>query len=198
MSSKIFILIVCVLACSGFNWAIAVVPIIGVDWDQVDYYVQEEEEFDVLVQIDTANLPGGLLSMGVEATFDSSYAEVVSISIVAALDNDGTGALGIRESGAGYGRAAGFYTGSGAYMGTDLVTFRLRNLASQGTDYLVNLGLFNDAPTFTNFIDGSSYEDIDNLLDFGSSTVHVIPEPMSIALLGLGGLAFLYRRTRRA
>jgi hypothetical protein len=136
--------------------------------------------------------------MGVGITFDPDHAEIVSISIAGALDNDGTGAPGHRNFGPGYGCAAGF-AAAGAYTGEDLVTFRLRNLASPADllpddRYPLALAFFDNTAGFVNFIDGGS-NGIDSDIAFGSGAV-VVPEPTSLAILGLGGLALIRRKRR--
>ena len=171
-----------------------------VDFDQDEYTAQPNQEFDVSILVDQGSLSSGLLSMGVGIAFDANYAEVVSISIVAALDNDGSGAPGPTPSGAGFGTAAGFFANTGTYTGTELVTFHLRNLATAadllpGDSYPISLSFFDNTASFANFIDGGSSLDIDSDITFGAASV-VVPEPATLSFLALGGLALLRRKGR--
>ena len=171
-----------------------------VDFDQDEYTAQPNQEFDVSILVDQGSLSSGLLSMGVGIAFNANYAEVVSISIVAELDGDGSGAPGHRQSGAGFGTAAGFSAGTGTYTGTELVTFRLRNLATAadllpGDSYPISLSFFDNTAGFANFIDGGSSLDIDSDITFGTASV-IVPEPATLSLLVLGGLAMLRRKER--
>jgi hypothetical protein len=153
------------------------------------------QTFDVPVRIDQADLPSGLLSMGVTLGVDPAKAQVLSVSIVSALNSDGTGAAGRTQVGAGFGKAAGFYLGAGGYTGSDLVTFHLRNLASNGS-YPLSLSFYDNSPSFANFIDAGTYADIDSRVSFRGATV-TAPEPVTLSLLGLGGAALLGWHRRR-
>jgi len=165
-----------------------------IDFDASTYNVTAGQEFSVAVKVDPSAFPDGLLSMGVGLSFDPTMAEIVSISIASDLNNDGTGAAGIRQFGAGFGKAAGFYTGADGYTGSDLVTFTLKNLATTG-DYPITLGFYDSTPSFANFIDAGTYSDVDSSMTFGTATV-VVPEPLTLSLLALGGIAIIRRRAR--
>ena len=171
-----------------------------VHFDQDEYIVQADQEFNVSIQVNQADLNAGLLSMGVGIAFDPGYAEVLSIDIVDALDDDGTGAPGHTQIGAGYGRAAGFFADPGTYTNGELVTFHMRNLATQvdlapGDSYPLTLGLFDNTASFANFVDGDTYQDIDSDIVFGTANV-VVPEPITLSLMAVGGMALLRRKRR--
>lgn len=165
-----------------------------IDFDASTYNVTAGQEFSVGVKVAPAAFPDGLLSMGIALAFDPALAEIVSISIASDLNNDGTGAAGLRQFGAGFGKAAGFYTGADGYTGSTLVTFTLRNLATTG-DYPLMLGFYDSTPSFANFIDAGSYSNVDSSITFGTATV-VVPEPLTVSLLALGGIVLKRRRAR--
>lgn len=173
---------------------------VQVQFNQDEYAVQADQEFDVSILVNQTDLSAGLMSMGVGIAFDSAYAEVLSIDVVTALDDDGTGAPGHRQFGAGYGRAAGFFADAGTYTNGQLVTFHMRNLATQldlapGDSYPLTLGLFDGTASFANFVDGDTYQDIDSDIVFGTANV-VVPEPVTLSLMAVGGMALLRRRGR--
>jgi len=190
--------VVGMVAC--FALSVNVQAAIQVYFDQDEYIVQLGQEFDVSIRVNQTDLSAGILSMGVSITFDPAYAEVLSIDITDALDDDGTGSPGHRQIGVGYGQVAGFFADAGTYIGGELVTFHMRNLSTQlnlapGDRYPLTLGLFDNTASFANFIDGDTYQDIDSDIVFGTANV-LVPEPVALTMLALGGVALLRRRKR--
>jgi hypothetical protein len=80
------------------------------------------------------------------------------------------------------------------YSGTLLATIEITNLAPGGS-YLLTLGRYSTSPTFAEFVDWGG-NSLDGQVSFGSATVTAVPEPATMALVGLGGLFLLKRRRR--
>ena len=177
-------------------------------FDQPAYNVLPGAAVSVQVLLDADTLaagdqptPGGLLSMGITVSFDSTKAEVADTSKIALpleLQSDGAGSPPLLEVAPGQARAFGsvnVFTATEGYGGTLLATIEIANLALLGDSYALSLGRYSASPTFANFVDWSGTL-LDAQLSFGTAIVNVVPEPVSLALLGLGGAGLLLKRWR--
>jgi hypothetical protein len=160
----------------------------------------------VLLDMDPAQagdqpVAGGLLSMGVKITFDGGKANVSDVSNIVlpeSLQDDGAGGPPLKEVAIGSARAFGsqnIFTTTEGYASTLLATFNVSDLGPQGDSYTLTLARYSSSPTFSNFVDwaGNAF---DSQLSFGSATVNVVPEPVSLVLFGIGGLLLARRRVR--
>ena len=179
-------------------------------FDQPAYNVLPGAAVSVQVLLDADTLavgdqptPGGLLSMGITVGFDSTKAVVGDISKVVLpleLRSDGLGGPPVLEVAPGQAKALGavnVFTATEGYGGTLLATIEITNLALLGDSYALSLSRYSASPTFANFVDWNGIV-LDNQVSFGSTIVNVVPEPASLALLGLGGLGLLLKRRRAA
>ena len=176
-----------------------------VDFDQDEYAVQPGQDFQVQVLLDaddtqtgTQALTGGLLSMGIMLTFDSASANVASTNMIVIppeLNSDGLGGPAFKTVGAGFAGASGALSLSATegYDGAMLATITVTNLASLGSSYDLNLGLYRTVGD--NFVRYGEFQNFDSGVGFGSATV-VVPEPATLSLLALGGLSLLRRKGR--
>lgn len=180
-------------------------------FDQAVYTVTPGQTFQAQVHFDSNDslagyqaLSSGLWTFGLKVSYPGSKAEVGSVADIIlplALQDNGAGDAALKAVVAGEAKVFGgvnLFTASDGYKDSLLVTFDITNLAPLGDSYQLTLGRYSASPTFANFTDFGTGESIDSQLAFGSATVNVVPEPLTLTLLGLGGMAVLRRRIRGA
>jgi hypothetical protein len=141
-------------------------------------------------------MPGGLFSMGVKVIYSATDAQVGSvadITIPAEINGDGVGGPAFKEVGSGYAGGAGSRDLADAtgYDGTLLVTILIKDISPLPFQpYSLTLAPY--FATKANFVGFAEGDTLDSMITFGSA--RVVPEPVSMSLLGLGGLALLGRK----
>jgi small ligand-binding sensory domain FIST len=177
---------------------------IVVGFDQDEYIIQPGQDFLVQVLLDGDDqqdgiqaLPGGLFSMGIKVTFAShkaNAADIAAIFLPDEINGNGVGGPAFKGVGAGFGRAAGAVSLSAPdfYRGALLATITITDLNIGSYPYELSLSSYYGAGK-TDFLDGNG-TDLDSVVTFGTATV--VPEPATLSLLALGGLALLRRKRR--
>ena len=166
------------------------------------------EQFEVQILIDGNSMNdgddpvrGGLFSFGTKMTFDSTKAEVDSMTVVPALDFFGFNAGATVEIKPGSAGAEGnidqFENPLVPYEDALLATLTVTNNASAVDSYPLTLDFFRDlAPTEQQFINGDGVI-LDPTIDFVGARVLVVPEPVTCFSFTLGlSLCLTFLRTR--
>ena len=199
MLGRMGVAVLVVVSFSGFVQADVIVH-----FDKDEYNIQPGDDFQVQVLLDaddaqpgTQALPNGLFSMGIQVTFASEKANVADISVIVLPDpinGDGVGGDAFKEVGTGFARAAGAVALSAPdfYRDSLLATITISDLNVGPYPYELSLSSYYGAGK-TDFMDGSG-ADLDGVVSFGSAMV--TPEPITLSLMALGGLALLRRRGR--
>lgn len=175
--------------------------------------VRQTAQVHVLLDADDSTpedqvLPHGLFAMAFQVNFDPTKVQVAldRTGLPSALDDDGTGRPPTIEIGSDFLRVRAALKSTifdpEFFKGEDMngrQVMRLATLTVTGLDLgdlNLSLGLFKRGPTDQVFIDGSG-EVLDGNFSFRSASVQVnpIPEPLTGAVLAVGGLACLFRRT---
>jgi len=177
-----------------------------VHFDQGEYHILPGQTFQIqiLLDMDSAaagdQIPSaGLFSMGTMMTWNApnaSVADIAAIVLPGALNSNGVGGLPDKTVGAGLAGFAGALdlSATEGYKNSLLATISITDSSVPHTyPYTLSLDKYYAAPK-TNFMDFAG-NGLDGSLTFGTATV--TPEPATLLLLALGGLALLRRRSRR-
>lgn len=141
-------------------------------------------------------MPGGLFSMGVKVMYSVTDAKVNStadITLPVEINGDGVGGPAFKAVGSDYAGCAGArgLTDETGYDGTLLATFMITDISPLPFQpYTLTLAPY--FATKANFIDFAEGNGLDSAITFGSA--RVVPEPVSLSMLALGGLALLRRK----
>ena len=177
-----------------------------VHFDNSSYTVTTGGTFSVQVFLDMDSITAGdqvpasgLFSMGFKINYLNSKAEVTNTSWIVlptAISTDGLGGAAPESFGAGYVGAAGAESlaATSGYMSPLLATVTIHDLSAAPDSYTLTLSKYYTPGD--NFVQYGQSANFDSTISFGTATVNVVPEPGSMALLGLGGLTLLIRRFR--
>jgi hypothetical protein len=168
-------------------------------FNQQEYVVPPQQEFVAQLLIDPAPT-NGLASFGLILTFDAIRAQIADInSILVPIQLNFNGVNGpgaLKATGNGFGAVKGtvnfFNDPLQPYFGSLLATFRITNLGSE--QYTLGAELYRTLGAAESiFVDGAGTI-LDQQLSFSSA--RVVPEPSTVGLLGLGGLAMVCWRRK--
>lgn len=173
--------------------------VLPVGFERLGYVAGLGEIIPVRVEL-KSTLPVGLFSYGLRLVYAPELGGVVDVTAISApaeLDFDGVAGPGARkEVGAGFGAIKGtvdfFADPARFYSGTLLATFNVS--CNRLGDYLLALELYRTlGPTESVFVSGEGVS-LDELLEWGTATLTVIPEPRTVVFLMLGiGCVWLLR-----
>ena len=175
-----------------------------VDFDQERYEVQPGEDFPVQILLDAdgeqlgmQSLANGLLSMGAMMTFESSNANIASTDMIVLppeLNSDGLAGPAYKTVAPGSAGASGalILSATEGYDGALLATITVTNLAPLGSEYELNLDVYRAVGD--NFVRYGEFQNFDSSVGFGSATVVVVPEPTTLGMLAVCGIALVRRK----